>query len=122
MTTEEIATQLVKLCQTGQFLDAIKTLYSPDIVSVEASAGPAGDKEMKGLDAVLGKSAWWVENHEVHGGSVEGPLVAGNHFCVKFTFDVTFKPAGRRYTMQELAVYQVAEGKVVREEFFYSMG
>jgi hypothetical protein len=122
MTTSELAHQLVQLCQTGQFHEAISTLYAPDIVSVEAAAGPGGDKEMQGLDAVLAKGKWWTENHEVHGGSVDGPLVAGNHFCVKFTFDVTFKPTGQRFTMQELGMYQVKDGKVVREEFFYSMG
>ena len=122
MTTQQIADELVKLCQVGKFHDAIKTLYSPDIVSVEAGAPPGADREAKGLDAVLAKGDWWVNNHEVHSGSVEGPLVAGNHFCVKFVFDITFKPTGRRYTMQELAMYQVAEGKVVREDFFYSAG
>ena len=122
MTTTEIANELVNLCQTGRFLDAINTLYSPDIVSVEASAPPNGSRESKGLPAVLGKSEWWVTNHEVHSGKTDGPLVAGNHFAVRFLFDVTFKPTGRRHEMDELAVYEVKDGKIVREEFFYSVG
>lgn len=36
MTTTEIAAQLVARCREGRFLDAVKTLYADDIVSVEA--------------------------------------------------------------------------------------
>jgi ketosteroid isomerase-like protein len=122
MTTSELANELVTLCRVGRFHDAIKTLYSPDVVSVEAMPGPDGSREVKGLPAVLGKGEWWVNNHEVHSGTVEGPMVSGDHFAVRFVFDVTFKPTGKRHTMDELAVYQVKDGKVVREEFFYSVG
>lgn len=122
MNTTEVATELVNLCRTGRFADAIQTFYSPDIVSVEATAPPGGSRESAGLPAVLGKSEWWVTNHDVHSGTVEGPLVAGDHFAVRFVFDVTFKPTGRRHVMDELGVYQVRDGKVIREEFFYSVG
>jgi len=37
MTTTEIAAQLVALCSEGRFLDAVKTLYADNVVSVEAS-------------------------------------------------------------------------------------
>ena len=60
-------------------------------------------------------------NHEVHSVEVEGPLVAGSHFSVVFRLDVTFKPEGKRFKMEEVAVYKVADGKIVYEEFFYSM-
>jgi hypothetical protein len=52
---------------------------------------------------------------------VEGPLVAGSHFAVVFKLDVTFKPQSRRFTMEEVAVYKVVDGKIVYEEFFYNM-
>ena len=69
----------------------------------------------------MAKGQWWTENHEVHSVNVEGPLVAGSHFAVTFKMDVTFKPASRRFTMEEIGVYKVADGKIVYEEFFYSM-
>jgi hypothetical protein len=34
-TTAAIAEELVSFCRGGNFMDAINTLYSPDIVSVE---------------------------------------------------------------------------------------
>jgi hypothetical protein len=121
MTTQEVADKLVELCKKGEFLEAIQSLYSPEILSVEAVAMPGtGSREMTGLDAVIGKANWWQDNHEVHSAGVEGPLVSGPIFCVRFIMDVTNKPSGRRMTMDELAVYHVKDGKIVREEFFYS--
>jgi ketosteroid isomerase-like protein len=121
MTTQEIADQLVALCKQGKNLDAIETLYSQDIVSVEAMAMPGGSRESTGLQAIIGKNKWWLSAHEVHSALAEGPLVALSHFCVHFQYDVTHKESGRRMVMDELAVYQVKDGKIVREEFFYAM-
>lgn len=121
MTTEEVAKKLVDLCSQGKFDEATDALYSPDIVSMEAGAPPGMSRESKGLEAVKAKGEWWNANHEVHSASVEGPLVTDSHFTVKFKMDVTFKPEKRRFTMEELAVYKVVDGKVVYEEFFYNM-
>jgi ketosteroid isomerase-like protein len=121
MTIQEVADTLVKLCSEGKFEEATKELYSPDIVSMEAGAPPGQSRESKGIDAVIAKGQWWVANHEVHSASVEGPIVAGSHFAVAFKMDITFKPDNRRFTMEEIALYKVADGKIVYEEFFYAM-
>jgi ketosteroid isomerase-like protein len=121
MTTQEVADKLVKLCSLGKFKEAMEALYSPDIVSMEAGAPPGGSRESKGIAAVAAKGEWWTANHEVHSVIVEGPLVAGSHFAVVFKLDVTFKPQSRRFAMEEIAVYKVADGKIAYEEFFYSM-
>ncbi|SRR5579871_458698 len=121
MTTKDVADKLVQLCSAGKFEDAMKELYSPDIVSVEPFAPPGQSREAKGIAAVQAKGEWWVSNHEVHSLKVEGPLVAGPYFSVVFKMDVTFKPEKRRFNMEEVAIYKVAGGKVVNEEFFYSM-
>ena len=122
MTTQEVADQLVQLCKEGKFNEAVATLYSEEIVSVEAGAPPGQSRETKGLDGVKAKGEWWVANHEIHTAVVEGPLVAGSHFSVAFKFEVTFKPQNRRFLMEEIALYKVADGKVVYEEFFYNLG
>lgn len=120
MTTQEVGNEVVKLCSQGKFHEAL-SLYSPDIVSMEAGAPPGGSRESKGIEAVKAKGAWWTANHEVHSATVEGPLVAGSHFAVTYKLDVTFKPQSKRFTMEEVAVYKVVDGKIVYEEFFYSM-
>lgn len=121
MTTQEVADTLVRLCSAAKFDEAAEKLYSPDIVSVEAGAPPGQSPETTGIAAVKAKGEWWVSNHEVHSSTVEGPLVAGDYFSVAFKLDVTFKPQSRRFQMQEIAVYKVADGKIVREQFFYAM-
>jgi len=121
MTTQEVADKLVKLCSQAKFDEAMQALYSPEIVSMEAGAPPGASREAKGIAAVKAKGEWWVANHEVHSAKVEGPLVAGSHFAVVFKLDVTFKPESRRFTMEEVAVYKVVDGKIVYEEFFYNM-
>jgi hypothetical protein len=121
MTTQEIADKLVKLCAQGKFHEATEAFYSPDIVSMKAGAPPGGSRETKGLAGVKAKGEWWAANHEVHSVAVEGPLVAGSHFAVVYNLDVTFKPQNKRFKMEEIGVYNVVDGKIVYEEFFYSM-
>ncbi len=124
MGAMEIGTKLVELCREGRNLDAIDALYADDVVSIEASAPPAGgDRKMEGIEAIRGKNEWWAENHEVHGASVAGPFPNGDdRFAVHFKYDVTSKPmGGQRFQMEEVALYTVQDGKIAREEFFYSM-
>jgi ketosteroid isomerase-like protein len=121
MTTHEVANALVKFCKEGKLDEAIEKLYSPDIVSMEAGAPPGGSREAKGLAAVKAKSEFWNANHEIHSFVVEGPLVAGSHIAVVFKIEATFKPQSRRFKLEEVAVYKVADGKIVYEEFFYNM-
>jgi ketosteroid isomerase-like protein len=121
MDTMSIARQLVDLCRQGKNDEALTTLFSADAVSVEAGAPPGQDAVSKGLDALRAKGNWWRDNHDVHSGEVTGPWPNGNRFIVGFKFEVTFKPTGQRMTMEEAGLYTVEGGKIVREEFFYSM-
>ena len=121
MTTAEIAKQLVALCSKGENQKAMETLYSPNIVSVEAMEMNNMPRETKGIEAVGKKGAWWVSNHEIHSAKCMGPYVAEDKFAVIFEYDVTNKPSNKRMQMNEVAVYTVAGGKIVHEEFLYSM-
>ncbi|QOV89051.1 nuclear transport factor 2 family protein [Humisphaera borealis] len=123
MSLREVGKKLVELCRKGQNIDAITQLYSKDIVSVEAIEGQGMPREMRGIDAVLGKGKWWFENHEIHSAEVGNPVFHGNdRFACVMKYDVTFKPANKRMKMEEIALYTVADDKIVREEFFYDMG
>ncbi len=119
MTTLEIAKKYVELCKEHQNHVAIDTLFSPDVVSVEAAAMPGQPAEARGTKAVLEKGKQWMTNHEVHSAKVEGPWPHGNRFVVRFSYDVTNKPSGRRFQMEEAALFTVDNDKIVREEFFY---
>jgi SnoaL-like domain len=121
-----VGKKLVSLCRDGKIMEAVETLYSPQIVSIEAvSGGPSMPARMEGLDAIKGKNDWWVKNHEVHSSKAEGPYPHGDRFIVRFTYDVTAKAgpmAGKRLTLDEAALYTVKDGKISQEEFFYDMG
>jgi ketosteroid isomerase-like protein len=120
MDTMAIANKLVELCRQGKNDEALTTLFADNATSVEAFAPPGMQQEMKGLPALRGKGDWWRNNHEIHSASVTGPWPHGNRFVVGFQYDVTNKPSGRRMKMDEVGLYTIENGKIVREEFFYS--
>jgi hypothetical protein len=122
MKTNEIASRYVALCKEGKNAEILSELFSPDAVSVEAGAPPGMDRTAKGLDAIRGKSKWWNENHIVHKGEVFGPYPHDDRFAVRFLFDITHKPSQKRITMDEVGLFTIADGKIVKEEFFYTGG
>lgn len=123
--TLTIGNKLVELCREHKNMEAIETLYSPDIVSIEAMSGPGMPTRTEGIAAIKAKNEWWINNHEVHSGVAEGPWPHGDRFIVRLKYDVTPKVGpmnGKRITMDETALYTVKDGKIVQEEFFYNMG
>ena len=119
----EIADKLVNYCRTNDTQTGLNELYAADAVSVEAMAMPGGDSaETKGLDGIRGKHEWWESSFEYHGGNVDGPYMHGdNQFGVIFEMDVTEKATGERSQMKEMAVYTVENGKIAKEQFYYTM-
>lgn len=122
MQTAEIAQRLVELCRAGNVEQCYQELYAPDAQNLEMPAmasGPMGNA--KGLDAIRAKAKAWMDGVETFHSSIFGdPQVAGNWFCIPITMDVSFKGRGRT-TLEELAVYQVKDGKIVHEQFFYDV-
>jgi ketosteroid isomerase-like protein len=125
MGAKEVGEKLVALCREGKNFEAIDQLYSPDIVSVEAFGSEQMPQVQKGIDAVRGKNQWWFDNNELHSGSADGPYPNGDRFAVHYRYDITAKAgptAGQRMQFNEVALYTVKDDKIVKEEFFYSMG
>ena len=119
MTLNEIANELVAGCRENRAKANLQKLYAPDAVSVEA-ADMGNGRTVTGIAAIEGKHDWWEGAMTVHEQKVGGPFAHGDdRFAVTFDVDYTEKATGKRDTMQEVAVYQVADGKIVREEFFY---
>lgn len=123
MSSEQIAKRLVELCREGKYEQAQDELYAQDAVSVEMEGAPGGASgNVKGLDAIREKGRKWQESIEtIHGGSVGDPIVAGDWFSVAMGIDATYKGMGRM-DMKEICVYQVRDGKIAHEQFFYNVG
>ncbi|PCE66466.1 SnoaL-like domain-containing protein [Sediminicola luteus] len=116
MTTKEIADKLVSLCREGKNMEAYD-LYADDAISQEMDGTP--NEITQGKANILNDFEQWAENIvEMHGGTVGEPIVADNHFSVVMTSDVTFKEIGR-CTMEEICVYEVANGQIKKAQFFY---
>ena len=50
---------------------------------------------------------------------LEGPFPFDDRFAVYFKYEVTPKMTGKKMTMNEVGLYYVQNGKVVREEFYF---
>jgi ketosteroid isomerase-like protein len=125
MNATEVGRKLVDLCKQGKNVEAVDTLFAPDVVSEEAMESPEFPRVTKGLEAVREKNEKWGEANEVHRQDVAGPYPNGEDFAVVFGLDFTPRVGpykGQRTSLQEVALYTVKDGKVVREKFFYSMG
>ncbi len=120
MNLKEIAEELVAGCRENRAKANLEKLYAADAVSVEAADTQGMGREAHGLDAIRGKHDWWENSAEVTGGSVSDPFLHGDdRFAVIFEVQGKMKESGESFEMREVAIYHVADGKIVREEFFY---
>jgi len=118
MTTQEVANRFNQLAQTGQWQGIQDELFADNAVSIEPENSP-GMKTVQGIEAIREKGKQFGEMlEEMHGGFSNEPQVAGNHFAVAMGMDVTMKGQGRM-KMDEIAVYEVKDDKIVKEQFFY---
>ena len=118
LTTQDIANRLHELFKENKWQEAQDELFGDDAESIEPP-GSQGLPSVKGLEAIKKKGKDW-ENmiQEVHGGWTGDPIVAGNYIAIAMGVDATMKD-GNRMKMDEIAVYEVKDGRIVKEQFFY---
>ena len=117
MSVRTVASKFVELCRQGKNFDVMRTMYAPDIVSVEGDG-----KETAGQNPVIKKSEDWASDKAFNGETVAGPFFNGSNpdqFVVFFNLDVTPKATGQRTVFEEVGVYIVKNDKITREQFFY---
>jgi hypothetical protein len=115
MSLQSVAKQFVDLCNQGKNFEVMRTLYAPDIVSVEGDG-----RETAGQQAVIRKSEMWVSDKSFDGQEVHGPYFNGpDQFAIFFVHKVTPKATGKQVTLKEVAVYTVKNDKITREVFYF---
>ena len=120
MNAQEVANRLVLLCREGRNVEAINELYDDNVVSHEPEGSPM--KEKIGKQAVLDATNQWFDSvQELHNSYISNPIVGGNFFACTMKVDATYKEHGRN-VMDELCVYEVKDGRIVRDQFFYPVG
>ena len=118
MTTQEVANRYHELSQTGQWDKVQDELFADNAVSIEPPGSP-GLQSVEGMPAIKQKGKQFGEMvEEMHGGYTTAPVVGGRFFSVGMGIDCTMKGMGRQ-KMDEVALYEVKNGKIVREQFFY---
>ncbi len=119
MKTSDVAKKWKAMCEQGKNLECINELYAENVVSKEMPGMPG--EIITGRQNVWNKSKEWLDSVEdFHASSISEPVIAGNFFTSKMGFDCTFKARGRQ-KMEEVCVYEVKDGKIASEQYFYSM-
>lgn len=117
-TTQEVATRFHELAQQEKWFEIQDELFSDQVRSVE----PPTAKHLQnaeGKTAVRQKGEEWVKRIEAfHGGYTTSPVVGGHYFAVGRGMDITVQGLGR-IQVDEVMLYEVKDGQIVLEQFFY---
>ena len=118
LTNQEVVARFDELAQKEMWFEIQDELFADNVRSVE----PQTSKYMhnaEGKIAVRKKGEDWVKNIEkVHGTYTTRPVLGGNHFSIGRGMDITVKDFGR-IKIDEIILYEVQEGEIVLEQFFY---
>ena len=118
MTTQEIAARFNELAQQEKWFEIQDELFADKVKSIDPSGSPYfGYAE--GKTSVRKKGEDFVSRITAfHGASTTELVVAGNHFAVGREVDITVEVHGR-IQMKEIMLYEVKDGQIILEQFFY---
>ena len=118
LSTQEIAERFHELAQQEKWFEIQDELFADNVRSVEPANSPYFKNE-EGKQQVRRKGEDWVKRiSDAHSRHTTNPLVAANHFVVSRQVDITVEEFGR-IKIDELMLYEVKDGKIVLEQFFY---
>lgn len=117
-TTTEVAARFNELARQEKWFDIQDELFAEEVKSIEPADSP-WLKNAEGKAAVRKKGEAWVSRIEAgHYRSTTEPIIAGNHFVVGRNVDITVRDLGR-IQINQLMLYEVRDGEIVSEQFFY---
>jgi len=118
LTTDEVARRFNELAQEGKWFEIQDEFFADNVRSIDPPNSPYfGYAE--GKSQVRKKGEDFVKRITVfHSGHTTEPLVIGNHFTVGRSKDMTVEGHGR-IQIKEIMLYEVKDGKIVLEQFFY---
>jgi hypothetical protein len=118
MTTQEIAMRFNELAKQEKWFEIQDELFADDVRSVDPPHSPwLGYAE--GKTAVRKKGEDFVNKIEAfHGARTTEAVAGGNYFAVGREVDITLRVFGRTQ-IKQVMLYEVKDGKIVSEQFFY---
>jgi hypothetical protein len=118
MTIQEVAARFNELAQQGKWFEIQDELFAENVRSIDPE-NSLYFGYAEGKASVRKKGMEWVAKvKEGHDAIVTSPVVAANHFAVGYSFDITTEDFGR-IQINEIMLYEVKNGKIVLEQFFY---
>lgn len=118
MTTQEVASRFNELAQQEKWFEIHDEFFAENVRSID----PPHSTYMgyaEGKAAVRKKGEDFVKKiTAVHRVYTSEPLIAENHFTVVREMDLTVQGHGR-IQINELMLYEVKDGQIVLEQFFY---
>jgi ketosteroid isomerase-like protein len=120
MTTAEVAARFYELAKEEKWFEIQDEFFSDDVKSIDPADSPYFPYA-EGKAAVRKKGEDFVKRIEaVHKVVTTPPLVAGHHFAVGREKDLTVQGLGR-IQINQIMMYEVKDGKIISEQFFYSV-
>lgn len=118
MSTQEVAARFHELAQQEKWFEIQDEFFADNVRSIDPANSPyfgyaegKADVRKKGEDFVKRIEA-------VHSLYTSEPMVTGNHFVVVREKELTVQGHGR-IRINQLMMYEVKDGKIVLEQFFY---
>ena len=120
MSVQTVAGRFMELCSQGKHFEVMRTMYAPEMVSVEGDG-----REFVGKEPVIRKSEVFQGANDIHSQDLRGPFFCGDadassgRFAVYTSITFTPKAGGESRTHEEVGLYTVKNDVITREEFFY---
>ncbi|HLA57499.1 MAG TPA: SnoaL-like domain-containing protein [Puia sp.] len=118
MTTQEVAARFNELAQQEKWFEIQDEFFADDVKSIEPAGSPYfGYAE--GKSSVRKKAEEFVKKiQDFHGAYTTQPVTGGNHFSVGRGMEITVDGFGR-IKIDQIMLYEVKNGQIVSEQFFY---
>lgn len=118
MSTQQVAARFNELAKAEKWFDIQDELFAEDVKSIEPEASP-WFKNAEGKRPVRKKGEEWVKRiTAAYSRHTTEPVVGENHFAVGRKVDIEVQDLGR-IQINELMLYEVRDGRIVTEQFFY---
>ncbi|GAB3743599.1 SnoaL-like domain-containing protein [Spirosoma lituiforme] len=119
MTTKEVAKRYYELIQQHQYEQIQNELYASNAVSIEPENDSNLPLAVEGIEALRQKEGlFFSQVEEMFGSYMSEPVVSTFFFSMMTGMDVKMKGKQRK-NKEQICVFEVRDGKIIKEQFFY---
>lgn len=118
LTTQQVAARFNELAKKEAWFEIQDELFAENVKSIEPANSP-WLKNAEGKAAVRNKGEEWVKRiRAAHKLQTTAPIIGENHFAVGREIDIDVEGIGR-IQINQLMLYEVKNGEIISEQFFY---